>query len=99
MTCVCSNRVLWTFFLSTRGLPVSSSSFSFRHLGPFEDGVTSWTRDTSHGELIRDGYDETLTIDPDDLQLLYQGRDPAINRRYDQLPYRLGLLTLDRSKK
>jgi GH35 family endo-1,4-beta-xylanase len=61
----------------------------------FDDGVTPWTRDISHGELIRDGYDETLTIDPGNLQFLYQGRDPAINRRYDQLPYRLGLLSLD----
>jgi hypothetical protein len=63
----------------------------------FEEGVTPWTRDISHGELIRDGYDETLTIDPNNIQLLYQGRDPAINVRYDQLPYRLALLTLARS--
>jgi GH35 family endo-1,4-beta-xylanase len=65
----------------------------------FQEGVSPWTRDISHGELIRDGYDETPTIDLDNLKFLYQGRDPAINARYDQLPYRLGLLTLDRSSK
>jgi hypothetical protein len=64
----------------------------------FEDGVTAWTKDISHGELIRDGYDETLTIDPNNLQLLFQGRDPGINARYDQLPYKLGLLKLDHAK-
>ncbi len=63
----------------------------------FEAGVVPWTKDISHGEMIRDGYDETLTIDPNHLQLLFQGRDPDVNARYDQLPYKLGLLTLDRT--
>lgn len=63
----------------------------------FEDGVGPWTKDISHGELIRDGYDETLTIDPDHLQMLFQGRDPASGGPYHGLPYRLELLTLDRS--
>jgi len=65
----------------------------------FADGVTPWTRDISHGELLRDGYNETPTIDPDNLRFLYQGRDPAINTRYHLLPYRLGLLTIDHSSK
>jgi hypothetical protein len=60
----------------------------------FEEGVEPWTRDISHGELIRDGYDETLTIDLNNLQMLYQGRDPASGGQYHSLPYQLGLLKL-----
>jgi hypothetical protein len=60
----------------------------------FDDGVT-WTNDVSHGELLRDGYDETLTIDPGNLGFLYQGVDPTMTGvAYSQLPYRLALLTL-----
>lgn len=58
----------------------------------FEEGVTPWTRDISHGELLRDGYDETMKIDPSNLRMLYQGRDPSIRASYSLLPYRLGLL-------
>lgn len=63
----------------------------------FETGVAPWTRDISHGEMIRENYDETPTIDPNNMQLLFQGRDPKINTSYGLLPYKLGLLTQDHS--
>jgi hypothetical protein len=53
---------------------------------------TSWTRDISHGELIRSGYDQNLSISLDNLQFLCQGASRAA-AEYFQLPYRLGLLT------
>jgi endo-1,4-beta-xylanase len=56
-----------------------------------------WTHDISHGEMIRDGIDQTLTIDSHHLRYLYQGLDPAANGPYNSLPWRLGLLTETRS--
>ena len=61
----------------------------------FADGVEAWTDSISHGELLRDGFDETMTIDPANLRMLFQGcsaKDRA-GKGYGAFPWRLGLLT------
>jgi len=58
-------------------------------------GVPRWTDNVSHGELVRDGIDQTLTVDPANLRFVFQGllqKDKA-GKGYGQFQWRIGMLT------
>ena len=76
----------WTALAATEGNP-----FARANNVTFPAG--SWTKDISHGEMIRAGYDQTLTIPACKLQYVYQGLNPSASGDYNTLPWRLGLLT------
>jgi endo-1,4-beta-xylanase len=76
----------WTPLAASEGNPFARASNV-----TFPSGA--WSKDVSHGEMIRSGYDQTLTIPACRLQYLYQGLNPNAGGDYNSLPWRLGLLT------
>lgn len=70
-----------------------SNPFARTNNVTFAPGVTDWSDDVSHGELLRDNPDQTQELDLCNLRFLYQGKAPNSSGAYELLPYRLGLLT------
>jgi len=58
-------------------------------------GVSVWADNISHGELIRAGYDQAMVVDPEKLQLVFQGalQKEKAGTGYGRIPWRIGLLT------
>lgn len=58
-------------------------------------GVEAWTDNVSHGELVRDGFDQTMTLDPAAFRFVFQGmleKDKG-GLGYGRWGWRIGMLT------
>lgn len=77
----------WTPLADTEDRPFAGAA-------NVRQGDPPWADNISHGELLRAGYDETMTIDPADVKFLIQGvTDKAkAGRKYGDIPWRIGLL-------
>lgn len=60
-----------------------------------QKGVSAWTDNISHAELIRSGNDQTMPVNPQKLQLVFQGalQTEKAGTVYGRIPWRIGILT------
>jgi endo-1,4-beta-xylanase len=77
----------WTALADSESSPFAGlANLSFSTASP-------WTKDVAEGELVRDGYDETMSINPCSLQYLYQGRNAYTSDPPAKYPWKLALAT------
>jgi len=83
----------WSPLADTRDKPFASPVNT-------RDAGEHWTDSFSHGELLRDGFDQTLTVDPAQIKLLFQGvsDQEMAGKVYGQIPWRLGIISPDPEK-
>lgn len=77
----------WEPLAATQDHPFAGAA-NVRDSGPH------WADSISHGELLRDGYDQHLVVDPARLRFLFQGvTDEAMRgKSYGEIPWQLGIL-------
>lgn len=80
----------WTPLADTEQNPFAGAS----NIRP-APGVAAWTDNVSHGELVRHGYDQTMTVDPTRWQFVFQGmlESHKSGKGYGQFEWRIGMLT------
>ncbi len=75
----------WTALAETEGNPYAGASNT-------AFGNNKWTWDVGHGELVRTGYDETMTVDNCNMRYFFAGKDHYAAAKTEPYPWKLGLL-------